>query len=137
MSNFKKATQMKLRFQTEQGFVSVERLWDLDGVTIAKLANEAQKTVDALGGATQTYTWDDSKTTESKELELAILRKDILADILETKKADKNAAANNAMLSAKEQKLMARIAAKEDEALDNMSLEDLKKQLAEVRSQKK
>ena len=136
MSNFKKATQMKLRFQTEQGFVSVERIWDLDGATIAKLANEAKKTVDDLGGS-QTYSWDDSNTTENKELEKATLRRDILVEILETKKAEKNAAANNAALSAEEQELMAAIKEKESEERKNMSLDDLKKKLAEVRSQKK
>lgn len=136
MSNFKKATQMKLRFQTEQGTVSVERLWDLDGTTIAKLANEAKKTVDDLGGS-QTYTWDDNSTTENKELEKAILRRDILVEILETKKAEKNAAANNAALSAEEQELMAAIKEKESEERKNMSLADLKKKLEEVRSKKK
>lgn len=136
MSIFKKATQMKLRFQTEQGFVSVERIWDLDGATIAKLANEAKKTVDDLGGS-QTYSWDDSNTTENKELEKATLRRDILVEILETKKAEKNAAANNAALSAEEQELMAAIKEKESEERKNMSLDDLKKKLAEVRSQKK
>lgn len=136
MSNFKKATQMKLRFQTEQGFVSVERIWDLDGATIAKLANEAKKTVDDLGGS-QTYSWDDGNTTENKELEKATLRRDILVEILETKKAEKNAAANNAALSAEEQELMAAIKEKESEERKNMSLDDLKKKLAEVRSQKK
>lgn len=127
---------MKLRFQTEQGFVSVERIWDLDGATIAKLANEAKKTVDDLGGS-QTYSWDDSNTTENKELEKATLRRDILVEILETKKAEKNAAANNAALSAEEQELMAAIKEKESEERKNMSLDDLKKKLAEVRSQKK
>lgn len=136
MSNFKKATQMKLRFQTEQGTVSVERLWDLNGATIAKLANEAKKTVDDLGGS-QTYTWDDNSTTENKELEKAILRRDILVEILETKKAEKNAAANNAALSAEEQELMAAIKEKESEERKNMSLADLKKKLEEVRSKKK
>lgn len=135
MSIFKKATQMKLRFQTEQGFVSVERIWDLDGATIAKLANEAKKTVDDLGGS-QTYSWDDSNTTENKELEKATLRRDILVEILETKKAEKNAAANNAALSAEEQELMAAIKEKESEERKNMSLADLKKKLEEVRSKK-
>lgn len=127
---------MKLRFQTEQGTVSVERLWDLNGATIAKLANEAKKTVDDLGGS-QTYTWDDNSTTENKELEKAILRRDILVEILETKKAEKNAAANNATLSAEEQELMAAIKEKESEERKNMSLADLKKKLEEVRSKKK
>lgn len=126
---------MKLRFQTEQGFVSVERIWDLDGATIAKLANEAKKTVDDLGGS-QTYSWDDSNTTENKELEKATLRRDILVEILETKKAEKNAAANNAALSAEEQELMAAIKEKESEERKNMSLADLKKKLEEVRSKK-
>lgn len=135
MSIFKKATQMKLRFQTEQGTVSVERIWDLDGATIAKLANEAKKTVDDLGGS-QTYTWDDSSTTENKELEKATLRRDILVEILETKKAEKNAAVNNAALSAEEQELMAAIKEKESEERKNMSLADLKKKLEEVRSKK-
>ena len=136
MSNFKKASQMKLRFQTEQGTVSVERLWDLNGATIANLANEAKKTVDDLGGS-QTYTWDDNNTTENKELEKEILRRDILVEILETKKAEKNAAANNAALSAEEQELMAAIKEKESEERKNMSLADLKKKLEEVRSKKK
>ena len=136
MSNFKKASQMKLRFQTEQGTVSVDRLWDLNGATIANLANEAKKTVDDLGGS-QTYTWDDSNATENKELEKAILRRDILVEILETKKAEKNVAANNAALSAEERELMAAIKEKESEERKNMSLADLKKKLEEVRSKKK
>jgi len=135
MSNFKTATRLKLRFQTEQGTVSVERLWDMSGQTICELLNKAQAEVDDLGGTSATYTWDDTKK-ENKALELATLRRDILKEILETKKSERDEQKNEAAVNAEIQELNELIKHKQNEERENKPLDELIKMRDELAKKK-
>lgn len=135
MSNFKTATRLKLRFQTEQGTVSVERLWDMSGQTICELLNKAQAEVDDLGGTSATYTWDDTKK-ENKALELATLRRDILKEILETKKSERDEQKNEAAVNAEIQELNELIKRKQNEERESKSLDELIKMRDELAKKK-
>lgn len=135
MSNFKTATRLKLRFQTEQGTVSVERLWDMSGQTICELLNKAQAEVDDLGGTQATYTWDDTKK-ENKALELATLRRDILKEILETKKSERDEQRNEAAVNAEIQELDKLIKRKQNEERESKPLDELIKMRDELAKKK-
>ena len=135
MSNFKTATRLKLRFQTEQGTVSVERLWDMSGQTICELLNKAQAEVDDLGGTSATYTWDDTKK-ENKALELATLRRDILKEILETKKSERDEQKNEAAVNAEIQELNELIKRKQNEERESKPLDELIKMRDELAKKK-
>ena len=135
MSNFKTATRLKLRFQTEQGTVSVERLWDMSGQTICELLNKAQAEVDDLGGTSATYTWDDTKK-KNKALELATLRRDILKEILETKKSERDEQKNEAAVNAEIQELNELIKRKQNEERESKPLDELIKMRDELTKKK-
>ena len=135
MSNFKTAARLKLRFQTEQGTVSVERLWDMSGQTICELLNKAQAEVDDLGGTSATYTWDDTKK-ENKALELATLRRDILKEILETKKSERDEQKNEAAVNAEIQELNELIKRKQNEERESKPLDELIKMRDELAKKK-
>ena len=123
---FEQATKLKLRFSTDRGQLSVEDLWDLPLTgkalcldNIAKSVNKALKETDE----------ESFVTTRSKSNTELTLKLDILKHIISVKKAEKDAAKNAAENKARKEQLKGILARKQDAALENMSEEDLKKEL--------
>lgn len=127
MSNvnmFEVATRNKLRFPYK-GQISVEDMWDislpaLDSVFKALNSQMKQIKEESLLSI---------KTKADETLELQI---EIVKYIVSVKLAEKEAREKTAEKSAQRQRIMEIMAKKQDESLENASMEDLQKMLAEL-----
>lgn len=121
---FEKATRLKLRFPF-RGQCSTEDLWDL-GV---RQLDEIYKALNGQLKAQQGDSLLDEKSDANETLELQI---NIVKHIVSVKLAEAEARENAAVRAAKKQKLLAKIEAKQDAALDDMSIEELQGLAAEL-----
>ena len=124
MENYKKASQVKLRFTTGKGLLSAEQLMDLGQLELAVIIKQlkkvlAESTDDELSFLTKTV----------KENSLDELRFEIAKDIYLDKKQQILDVTSEAENKRKNQEILAIIAKKEGEKLEDLSVEDLKKML--------
>lgn len=122
MSMFEQATRLKLRFKITQGLITVEDLWDLPLVsldTLAKALNRELKEV-----AEESFIAEES--TSSKKLNLAF---EIVKHVITVKLEDREVAKEQIVKSQRKATIQRILAAKEDETLQGMSAEDLRKEL--------
>jgi hypothetical protein len=127
MENYKLASKKKLRFATNKGVLSVEQLWDLSRAELGRCIKEVKK---VLSG---TDNDDDlSFLLESSKIDVEQqLRFDILKDIYITKKDEAEALKNKSVTKAHNEKILTLIARKQEAELENLSVEELEKQLME------
>jgi hypothetical protein len=133
MSDFEKASRLKLRFDSVQGKISVEDLWDLPLTT--KSANRASldDVAKATSRALKTSGEEESfvlKTTPANSLDK--LRLDIVKQVISVRLAEAEESEKAAVNKAKKAQILAIIDQKKDAALSNLSVEDLTKLLAEL-----
>lgn len=121
---FEYAVRNKVRFPFK-GMISVEDLWDLSLTNLDSIYKTLNKQVKQSDEESLLTT----KTSVDTELEVQIaIVKYIVSVKLEEQEANEKAAAKKAQ----KQKIMSIIATKEDEALKNSSVDDLKKMLEEL-----
>lgn len=121
---FEIATRKKLRFPFK-GLVSVEELWDLsveDLDSIFKALNSQLKEV-------REESLLKTKTKENKELDTKI---EILKYIVNVKLEEEDFRLKAKERKEKKQKIMGIMAAKQDESLQKMSVEELERMLDEL-----
>lgn len=120
---FELATRYKFRFPFK-GMISVEDLWDLSVEnldTVFKCINaEMKKTKE-----------ESLLSTKSKDDEVLEMKIKIVKYIVEVKQKEKEEREKMFLNKERNQKIMAIIAAKQDEELQNMSVEELQKLLVE------
>lgn len=121
---FEYATRNKVRFPFK-GMISVEDLWDLSLVNLDSIYKMLNKQVKQ----SEEESLLNTKTNVDTELEVQIA---IVKHIVSVKLEEQNAKEQAAAKKAQKQKIMAIIASKEDEALHNSSVDDLKKMLDEL-----
>ena len=121
---FEAATRNKYRFPF-RGQISVEDLWDL---TPAQL-NTVFKTLSAEAKAMEEESLVRQRTEEEVVLENKIA---IVRYIFEKKQEEAEARKQKAVNAEKRRRLMDLIASKEEAALGEKSIEDLKKMLEEL-----
>lgn len=121
---FEYATRNKVRFPFK-GLISVEDLWDL---TLTNL-DSIYKTLNKQVKQSEEESLLDTKTTVDKELDVQIA---IVKHIVAVKLAEQEEREKASAKKAQKQKIMAIIASKQDEALQNSSVEDLQKMLDEL-----
>ena len=118
---FEYATRNKVRFPFK-GMILVEDLWDLSLTNLDSIYKTLNKQIKQSEEESLLAT----KTNVDTELEVQVaIVKHIVSIKLEEQEAREKAAAKKAQ----KQKIMSIIAAKEDEALQNSSVDDLKKML--------
>jgi hypothetical protein len=121
---FEYAVRNKVRFPF-RGLISVEDLWDL---SLANL-DSIYKSLNKQAKQSDEESLLSTKTDVDAELEIKI---NIVKYIVSTKLEERKARENETMKKIQKQKIMSAIAAKEDEALQNSSIEDLKKMLNNI-----
>lgn len=126
---FEKASRMKLRFETGVvGNLNVEDLWDLplvnSKVSLDLLAKKLNKEIKE----NEEESFVVERSTANTTLKLKF---DIVKHIIKVKLEEKEASEKAVKNKAKKEKIMTIIAAKEDETLTNMSVEDLQALLEE------
>lgn len=121
---FEYAVRNKVRFPFK-GMISAEDLWDLSLTNLDSI----YKTLNKKAKQSEEESLLNTKTSVDTELEVQIA---IVKHIVSIKLAEQEAREKAAMLSAQKQKIMSIIATKEDEALHNSSIDDLRKMLDEL-----
>lgn len=122
MDNFKLASKLKLRFQTNKGLLSVENLWDLSLLELDELAVSLEIQHKESGKKSFIV------KTSSKD-RIAKLRFDIVLDILNTKDEESQAALAEIERKANNEKILRIIADKKDESLKVKSIKQLEAML--------
>lgn len=118
------ATRNKVRFSF-RGLISVEDLWDLSLTNLDSIYKELNK----QSKQSEEESLLNIKTQEDELLNVQI---EIVKHIVSVKLAEKEAREKASAKKAQKQKIMSIIAAKQDEALQNSSIDDLKKMLDEL-----
>ncbi len=130
---FEKAARLKLRFDSVQGKLTVEELWDLP--LTSKSANRANLDDIAKHVSRQLKTVGEeesfvTKTTPANSVEK--LKLEILKYIISVKLSENEAAEKAQINKAKKQQILQLIEQKKGEALSSMSIEELTKLLEET-----
>ena len=121
---FEYATRHALRFPYK-GSQSVEDLWVMPVTELDKV----YKTLNKQVKQSEEESLLSTKSSIDTELEVQIA---IVKHIVSVKLAEKEAAEKASAKKAQKQKIMSIIASKQDEALQNSSIDDLKKMLDEL-----
>ena len=121
---FEYAVRNKVRFPFK-GVISVEDLWDLTPANLDSI----YKTLNKQVKQSEEESLLNTKTSVDTELEVQIA---IVKHIVSVKLAEQEAREKASAKKAQKQKIMAIIASKQDEALQNSSVEDLQKMLDEL-----
>ena len=121
---FEFASRNKVRFPFK-GMISVEDLWDLSLTNLDSI----YKTLNKQVKQSEEESLLSTKASVDTELEVQIA---IVKHIVSVKLAEKEDAEKASAKKAQKQKIMSIIATKQDEALQNSSIDDLKKMLDEL-----
>lgn len=121
---FEVATRTKMRFPFK-GMISVEDLWDLSVQNLDKVF----KTLNSQRKEAQEESLLNTKSSEDERLETQI---EIVKHIVSVKLEEQAARVKEAENKEKKQKIMALMAKKDDEEMENMSKEELQKLLDEL-----
>lgn len=121
---FEVATREKMRFPFK-GMISVEDLWDLSVQNLDKVF----KILNSQRKEAQEESLLNTKSSEDKRLDTQI---EIVKYIVNVKLEEQAARVKDAENKEKKQKIMALMAKKDDEAMENMSKEELQKLLDEL-----
>ena len=121
---FEYAVRNKVRFPFK-GMISVEDLWDLSLTNLDSI----YKTLNKQVKQSEEESLLSTKTNADTELAVQI---DIVKYIVSVKLAEQEAREKAAAKKEQRQKIMSVIAAKEDEELQNSSVDDLKKMLDDL-----
>lgn len=135
MNVFEQATRMKLRFNTLQGQIGVEDLWDLPLTSEAgreNLNSLANKLDGSLRWAnTASFMPGDTPKNSPTEDRIQIML-DVVLAVIASKIVERKAAQEAADVREKKQKIMAIIGDRQDKALAEAPLEDLQAMLASL-----
>lgn len=121
---FEYATRNKIRFPFK-GMISVEDLWDLSLTNLDSI----YKTLNKQVKQSEEESLLSVKVSTNTELETQIA---IVKHIVSVKLTEQEAREKASAKKAQKQKIMSIIATKENEALQNSSIDDLKKMLDEL-----
>ena len=127
MSNFEKASRLKLRFQTPKGYVSTEDLWDMSLQSLNTVAKDLNKKVKESSEV-------DFLEEKSVEDDLTKLQFDVVIHVMDVKKHEQKAKLEAATKKAEREKIMGVLAKKQDDALENLTEEELKQKLVALSS---
>lgn len=122
MSDYKKASRVKLRFATTKGLLAAENLWDLKLEDLNTLAVGLDEKYEASGKKS----FLTEKSDKDKNLKLAL---DIVVDVLTTKIEENKESSESLKTKANNDRILGIIARKTDEELEGKSIEELSKML--------
>lgn len=120
---FEIATRNKFRFPFK-GMINIEDLWDLS-------VENLDKVFKCLNAEMKKTKEESLLSTKSKDDEVLEMKIDIVKYIVEVKQKEKEEREKMFLNKERNQKIMSIIAAKQDEELQNMSVEELQKLLVE------
>ena len=122
MSNFLKATQQKLRFQTPRGVLGTEQLWDLSLEELDQVAVQLDEGYKNSKGKS----FLNKKTKKDKTIKLKL---DIVLQIISIIQEEQEALQTAAETKSHNQKILGLIAEKQNAELAGKSVEELTEML--------
>lgn len=125
MNMFEKAARAKTRFETSQGMLSVEELWDLPLTSKtgkASLDGIARELYNKLKVNLNVSFVEPERTDTETQFQF-----DLVKHIIDVRLAENQAAILRRENAEKKQRVLSLIAQKEDNQLSEMSLEDLRR----------
>ena len=122
---YQKASRLKLRFNTSIGVLSVEQLWDLNLKSLSDVVRNCKEELKRTDDDELSFLEEEHNSVDPT----AKLRFDIVKDIFVTRKAEINELKTAKERKEFQQKIMGIIKSKEDENLQNLSIDDLKKMI--------
>lgn len=125
MSNFKKASKLKLRFPSTKGHVSVEDLWNLT-------LNELDAMYKALNKARKEDEGESLLATKSPASTIIDLQIELIKEVVKDKQEERDAAKLRMDRKKRRQELMELMLKKQAEADGGRSMEDLQKELSDL-----
>lgn len=128
MGLFETAVRSKLRFDSPKGLLTVEDLWGLPLTATPPSRPSLDSMAQDLYKQLKEFSADAVSFVKPSTTDIQI-KFDIVKHIIDTKMAERDAAAAPAEKSAKKQKLMELIARKQDAALESASIEELQAML--------
>jgi len=129
---YKFAAQNRLRFPSVRGDLTVEQLFQLPlkAQNGADLDSVARAISNQLKSVSEESFVEDP-TSDPKKTAL-VMSLDVVKDVIATKQAENRAALARQNRTIERNKILDAISAKQDKALTESSLDDLKKKLAEL-----
>lgn len=125
MSNFEKATRLKLRFNTNKGVLSTEQLWDLSLSSLSEIAKDINKQRSEISADGELDFLDNENNIDPiLELQFEIV-KSVYKTLREEKEQEKDRLANKKH----NERIMELIYRKENEEMEKLSVDELKAQL--------
>lgn len=132
MELFAEASRRKLRFETPQGQLSVEELWDLPltsgrvaRANLDAIAVDLNKQLQSVG--TDTFVRRPGTPRANEVLKLKF---DIVLQVIDIRQTEADAEGTARANAEKKQQMLAMIANKENEALSSKSVEELRAMVA-------
>lgn len=124
---FEQASRLKLRFDTPQGFLSIEDLWDLP----LSSTKPGRANLDDIAIALHNKTKNESISfvNATKPDPGATLALDVVKRVIEVKMEENRVAAEARDRAVRKQKLLEVLARKEDASLEQSSEEDIRKMI--------
>ena len=119
---FEQASRLKLRFKISQGVITTEDLWDVSLTILDSLARSINK--DLKESAEESFIAEKSVTNKRSELAFEIVK-----HVITVKLAEREIAKDQIAKSQRKATIQKILGAKEDETLQGMSVEDLRKEL--------
>ena len=119
---YKKASRLKLRFQTSKGLLTVEQLWGLTQTELKNVIIALHSAIKKEAEADLDFLETDTVVEESEDK----LRYEIAVDIYKTKQAEAREAHEEAEKRAYNKHIDELIAEKQEESLRSMTIEQLK-----------
>lgn len=116
---YKEALQKKLRFKTNKGMISTEDLFDLSLHNLDTLALMLDKKISEA--PKKSFIEDLPAEENDNELRFSIVK-----DVINIKLKARKDSINRAQIDARNKRIAELIAKKEDEALENKSIEELR-----------
>lgn len=121
---FEIATRSKMRFPFK-GYISVEDLWDLNVAALDSVFK-------VLNSQVKQANEESLLATKSKEDEMLTTQIEIVKYIVSVKLAEAEVKSQEKAMREQKQKILSILADKQDEALQNMSVEDLQAMLSKM-----
>lgn len=128
MSNFEKASKLKLRFSTNRGELSIEDLWDLSLESLDSIAKSTNKQLKSE--SEESFIGKKSNLNSVLELKMEILK-----HVIEVKISEKEAKSQRAIKSAKLAQLKELANNKANEKLSDMSEEEINKMIDDLETE--
>lgn len=128
MSNFEKASKLKLRFSTNRGELSIEDLWDLSLESLDNIAKSINKQLKFE--SEESFIGKKSNINSVLELKMEILK-----HVINVKISEKEAKSQRAIKSAKLAQLKELANNKANEKFSDMSEEEINKMIDDLETE--